>query len=128
MTYFNVKYDKLNLREKKFVFLEVKRNLKGNKLLNSENKKIASSKYVTFDETSLLKSTVSQQVERMKTKNISQQVNVDATPPSPIGSVPVGISPDVTPSGYHATGLDAEQVREDVELFTAIGTKMNQRK
>ena len=52
-------------------------------------------------------------------------MEVDATPPSPIGSVSFGISPDVTPSGDHATGLDAEQVREDVELFTAIGTKMN---
>ena len=44
------------------------------------------SEYVTFDETSLLKSTVSQQVERTKTKDVSQRVEVDATPP-PVGLV-----------------------------------------
>ena len=47
----------------------------------------------------MLKSTVSQQVERMKTKDVSQRVEVDATPPSPVGSVSVKISPDVTPRG-----------------------------
>ena len=54
------------------------------------------SQHVTFDETSVLKSTVSQQVERTKTKEVSQQVEVDATPPSPVGSVSVKTSPDVS--------------------------------
>ena len=75
------------------MFFRVKRNLKGYKLLDSENKKIVLSGYVTFDEASLLKPIVSQQMERMKTKDISQWVDVDTTPPSPVGSVSVGISP-----------------------------------
>jgi len=44
---------------------------------------------VTFDETSVLKSTISQQVERTKTKEVSQRMEVDASPPSPVGSVSV---------------------------------------
>ena len=47
--------------------------------MSPENKKIVLSKHVTFDETSLLKFTISQQVERTKTTR-SQQVEVDATP------------------------------------------------
>jgi len=57
--YFSAKDGKVNLRAKKFVFLGVKRNLKGNKLWEPENK-IVLSKRVTFDETLLLKSTISQ--------------------------------------------------------------------
>ena len=58
--YFSVKDDKLNLRARKFVFLVVKRNMKDYKLWDLENKKIRLSKHVTFNETSLLKSTISQ--------------------------------------------------------------------
>jgi len=57
-----------------------------------------------FNEVSLLKSTISQQVERMKIKNVSQRIKVDATSPFPVGSVSVKISPDVTlgeKSGSH---------------------------
>ena len=53
--------------------------MKGYKLWDPKNKKIMLSKYVTFDETSLLKSTISQRVERLKTKDVSQRVEVDAT-------------------------------------------------
>ena len=57
-------------------------------LWDPENKKIVLSQHVIFDETSLLKSTISQQVERLKTKDVSQWVEVDATPP-PVGSVSI---------------------------------------
>ena len=86
--------------------------------------------HVTFDETSLLKSTISQQVERLKTKDVSQRVEVDATPPPPVGSVSVRTSSDVIPSGDHIARFHAEQVEdidENVELFVAIGTKINPR-
>jgi len=73
--------------------------MKGYKIWDPENKKIVLSKHVTFDETSLLKSTISHQVERMKTKYVSQRVEVDTTLPPPVGSVSVKISPDVTPGG-----------------------------
>jgi len=69
--YFSAKDGKVNLRVKKFVFLAVKRNMKGYKLWDPENKKIVLNKHVTFDETLLLKSTISLQVERMKTKDVS---------------------------------------------------------
>ena len=70
---------KVNPRTKKFVFLSVKKNMKEYRLWDPENKKIVMSQHITFDETSVLKSTVSQQGERMKTKEVSQQVEVDAT-------------------------------------------------
>ena len=119
--YFSVKDDKLNPRTKKFVILGVKRNLKGYKLWDFENKKIVLSRYITFDKISLLKSTVSLQVERMKTIEGPQRMEVDTTPPSSVDSVSVGISPDVTPGGDRVAVLDAEQV----ELFAAKRTKKN---
>ena len=76
----------MNPRAKKFVFLGVKRNMKGYRLWDPENKKIVLSRHVTFDETSALKSTVSQQVERTEIKEVLQRVEVDATSPSPVGS------------------------------------------
>ena len=89
----------MNLRVKKFVFLSVKKNIKGYRLWDPENKKIVLSQHVTFDETSVLKSTVSQQVEKTETKEVSQRVEVDATPPSPVGSASEKSSPDVIPGG-----------------------------
>jgi len=59
--YFSAKNGKVNLRAKKFVFLGVKRNIKGYELWDLENKKIMLSQHVTFDEILMLKSTVSQQ-------------------------------------------------------------------
>ena len=67
----------------------------------------------------------------MKTKDVSQRVEVDTTPSSLVGSVSVKISSDMTSSGNHIASFDAEQVEdidENVELFTAIGTKIKPRK
>jgi len=110
------------------VFLGVKKNMIGYKLWDTEYKKIVLSEHVTFDETSLLKSTISQQVERLKTKDVSQRVEVDATPPPPVGSVSVRTLLDVTPGRDHMTSFEAEQIEdidENVELFAGIGTKIN---
>ena len=57
-------------------------------------------------------------------------MEVDATPPSPVGSVSVKTSPDVIPGGDHVARVDTEQVEdiaENVELFAAIGTKVKPR-
>ena len=57
----------------------------------------------------------------MKTKDVSQRVEVDATLPIPVGSLSVRTSPDVTPDGDHVVSFDAEQVEdvnENVKLFT----------
>ena len=116
----------VNPRVKKFVFLGVKRNMKGYRLWDLKNK-IVLSQHVTFDETSVWKSTVSQQVERTKTKEVSQRVEVDATPPSPVSSVLVKTSPNVTSGGDHVVRVDTEHVIdivENVELFAVIGTKV----
>jgi len=105
--------------------------MKGYRLWDPENKKIVLSQHVTFDETLVLKSTVSQQMVRTKIKEVSQRVEVDATPPSPVSSVSVRTSPDVTPGGDHIASFDAKQVEdidENVELFTAIGTKIKPQK
>ena len=58
-------------------------------------------------------------------------MEVDATPSSPVGSMSVRISPDVTPGGDHVASFDSEQVEdidENVKLFAAIRTKINPRK
>ena len=118
----------MNLRAKRFVYLGVKRN--SYRLWDPEDKKIMMSRHVTFGETSALKSTVSQQVERTETKEVSQRVEVDATPSSPVGSALEETSPDVTPGGDHQTKGVAEQVEdivEVVELFAAIGIKVKPR-
>ena len=73
-----------------------------------------------IDKASLLKSTVSQQTERMEIKDESQRVDVDATQSSPVGSVSVGISP-MTLGGDCVVVLDVEHV----ELIAAKGIKLN---
>ena len=58
-------------------------------------------------------------------------LQVDTTPPSPVGSVSVKTSPDVTPGEDHVASVDAEQVDdidENVELYAAIGTRIKPRK
>ena len=70
--------------------------------------------------TSVLKSTISQQVERTKTKEVSQRVEADVTPPSPVGSVLVRTSLDVTPGGDHVASIDVEQVEginENIKIY-----------
>ena len=102
--------------------------MKGYRLWDPENNKILVSQHITFDETSSLKFTVSQQVERTKTKEVSQRVKVDATPRTPVGLVSVKTLPDVTPGGDHVARVKTEQVEdidENVELFTAIRIKIN---
>ena len=57
-------------------------------------------------------------------------MEVDATPLSPVSLVSVRTLPDVTPGGDQQP-IDAEHVEdidENVELFAAIGTKINPRK
>jgi len=56
-------------------------------------------------------------------------VEID-TIPSPVGSVSLKTSPDVTLGGDHVARVDTEQVEdidENVELFAAIGTKVKPR-
>jgi len=57
----------------------------------------------------------------MKTKDISQRLEVDVTPSSPVSLVSVGISPDVTPGEDHVVVLDVEQV----DLIATKRTKKN---
>jgi len=82
--------------------------------MGPENKKIVLSKHVTFEETSLLKSTIFQQVERLKNKDVAQWVEIDATSPPLVGSVSVRTSLDVTPGGDQVASFDIEQV-EDID-------------
>ena len=94
--------------------------MKGYRLWDPKNKKIVLSQHVTFDETSVLKSTISQQVERTKIKKVSQRVEVDATPPSSVGSVSVKTSPDVTSGGDHVARVDAEQVKTLIRMSSCL--------
>jgi len=49
----------------------------------------------------------------MKIKDVSHRVKVDATQPSLIGSISIGILSDVTPDGDRVIVLDAEQVKKN---------------
>ena len=62
--------------------------MKGYKLWDPKNKEFVSSRHVTLDEALMVKPTISKQVEIMKIKSeVSQRVEVDATPHCPVGSV-----------------------------------------
>jgi len=56
-----------------------------------------------------------------KTKDVLLRVKVDATPPSPVGSVSVGISPVVTPRENRVAMLDTEHI----DLIAMERTKLN---
>ena len=94
--------------------------MKSYRLWDPENKKIMLSRHVTFDEISVLKSTVSQQVERTETKEVSHRVEVDATPPSPVGLVSVKTSPDVTPGGDHVAGLILNRLKTLMRMSNCL--------
>jgi len=55
--------------------------MKGYRLRDSEIKKIVLNRCIIFDESLLLNSIISQQVKRMKIEDVTQRVEVDATPP-----------------------------------------------
>jgi len=64
---------------KKGVFVGFKRGVKCYKIWDPKDNKFILRKDVTCDETSMLKPTISQQVEIEKTKGVSQQVKSDVT-------------------------------------------------
>ena len=59
----------------------------------------------------MVKPTNSQQVESEKTNRISQQVESDATPPSPDSSVSFEITPEMTQGDDHIADEDADNDR-----------------
>ncbi|KAH9688249.1 Integrase catalytic domain-containing protein [Citrus sinensis] len=70
---------------KRLPFATIGGGVKGFKLWNLEDKKFVCSRDVTFDETSMMKASSSQQVEN-KTKEVLQRVEFDATPYVPVSS------------------------------------------
>jgi len=76
--------------------LGFKKNVKGYKICDPKDKKISLNRDVTFDESSVVKPTDSQQVENEKSNMISQQVESGVTSPSPNSSVSFKIIPEVT--------------------------------
>jgi len=72
------------------VFLEFKRGVKEYKLWDSEDRKIVLSRDVTFDESSMLKSSSSQQVKSGQIKGRSQRVESDTSSLSPDSTVSFG--------------------------------------
>ena len=106
--YYHVKDDKLDPRAKKGVFVGFKRGIKGFKIWDPTDKKFLLSRDVTFDEASMMKPKVSQQVETSKTKDVSQQVENDANLPSLESSASVRIIPRVTQGNDQADKVDAD--------------------
>ena len=87
--------NKLDPRAKKGMFVGSNKGVKCYKIWDPKNKKFVLSRDVTFDKTSILKPTISQQVEIEKTKGVSQQMKSDATSPSLKRSVSLKIIPTV---------------------------------
>ena len=58
-TYVDIKKDMLDFKVNKLVFLGYKEDLKGYKLKDLKNKEFVSSRYVTLDEGSMVKPTIS---------------------------------------------------------------------
>ena len=102
------KKDKLDPRAKKGVLVGFKKGVKSYKIWDPKYKKFIFCRDVTFDEASMLKPTISQQVKIEKTKGISQQVESDFTSPSLKRSVSLEIIPTVTQSSDHAADQDTD--------------------
>jgi len=94
--YYHVSDGKLEPRARKIVYLGFKKGVKGYKIWDSEYQKIVLSRDVTFDESSMVKTLSSQQVESGRTKGISQRVESDASSPSPDSTVSFGVLTIVT--------------------------------
>ena len=93
----------------------------------TKDKKFVLSRDVMFDEASMLKPTISQQVETAKTKGVTQQVKSDATSPSLEISISLEIIPMVTQGSDHVDEQDAVddedqgQAMGDVHEYIAVG-------
>jgi len=76
----------------------------------------------------MVKPIVSQQVEKMKIKlEVSQHVEVDATPHCPVGSVSFGIPSIIILGGDRVADMDTDHVEKDGS-DAARGTKRNPRR
>ena len=126
--YVDVNKDMLDSKVNKLMFLGYKENLKGYKLRDPKNKEFVSSRHVGLDEPSMMKPTIYQQVETMKTKLVLlQRVESNATPRCPIGSVSSEILSIVTQDEDRVVDMDTEDV-EKVNSVAVRGTKGNSRK
>ncbi|KAH9793888.1 hypothetical protein KPL71_004697 [Citrus sinensis] len=106
--YYHVKDGKLDPRARKSIFVGFKGGVKGFKLWDLEDKKFVCSRYVIFDEASMIKASSSQQVEN-KTTEVLQRVKFDATPYVPVSSTSKnGSTMEVTPK------VEEEVVSSDV--------------
>ena len=115
--YYRMSDWKLEPRERKYVFLGFKRGVKGYKLRDSRERKIILSRDVTLDESSMIKTLSSQQMESDQTREISQWMESDASPPSPDGSISFRVSYVVTQYEHHVQEKkDTKDVVEDLEL------------
>ena len=92
--------------------------------MGSKNRGFISSRHVILYEASIMKPTVSRQMEMRKTKVVSQWMEADATPHCPVGSVSSRVPLVVTPGGDRVGDVDTEHVKKDGS-DVARGTKGN---
>jgi len=117
------------------LFVGLKKGVKGYKIWDPKDKKFILSRDVTFDEGSILKSTIFQQVEIEKSKRISQLVESDATSPSLERSISLKIIPTVILGSDHVADQDTDDDEDqghvigDVYESIAVGrTRRNSHK
>ena len=132
--YYHVKEDKLDSRAKKSVFIGFKKGVKDYKIWDPKDKKFVLNRDDTFDKASMMKPTISQQVEIEKTKGVSQQVESDVTSSSLERSVSLEITTTVTQGSGHVAEHDTDndedqgQAMGDVHESIVVGrTSRNSR-
>ncbi|KAH9753660.1 hypothetical protein KPL71_015154 [Citrus sinensis] len=129
--YYHVKDGKLDPRARKSIFVGFKGGVKGFKLCDLEDKKFVYSRDVTFDESSIMKVSSSQQVEN-KTTEVLQRVEFDATPYVPVSSTSekdstMEVTPRVEEDVVFSDVPQNEETIDDVDNDDFIATKRPRR-
>ena len=107
-------------RAKKGVFVGFKRGIKGYKIWDPKDGKFILNRDVIFDEASMLKPTISQQVEIEKIKELLQQVESDATLPSLEKSVSLEIILKVTQGSDQVAEQDADDDEDQGHIMCDV--------
>jgi len=115
----------LDPRARKGVFVGFKKEVKCYKIWYPKDRKFILSRDVTFDQTSMVKLTNSQQVESQMANMILQQVKSDATSLSPERSVSFEVIPSVTQEDDQVAEQDVdnedqEQAMGNVQEYIAV--------
>ncbi|KAH9669389.1 Integrase catalytic domain-containing protein [Citrus sinensis] len=129
--YYHVKDGKLDPRVRKAIFVGFKGVVKGFKFWDLKDKKFVCSRDVTFNETSMMKASSSQQMEN-KTKEVLQRVEFNATPYVPVNSTSkksstIEVTPRVEEEVVFSDVPQNEETIDEVDNDDFIATSRSRR-